>query len=180
MKFVFFYFFTLSSIFCFSQTYVDMTKELSNIDSNLLIDGNILRRAHNTSGELIVTGKNMTFSDNSGIILNNVIIQLTGDIILEDGAKIHPKFINSYIFCRSSDQWSSKNIIIKSNYNDVDLSKVKHVKKIKGNPEIYIYNSSGKKVYSGFKNESKGTKLSIGRYDIRVVGQAFQSELLFY
>lgn len=128
-----------------------MTNELSNIKENLLIDGNILRRKHNITGEVIIKGKNMKFNNNSGIILNNVIIQLSGSIILEDEAKIYPKFIDSYIFCKSSDQWEFKNIIIKSKFDDVKLEKSKYIKKIKGNPKIYIYDASGQKYMRGIK-----------------------------
>jgi len=157
-----------------------MTNELSNIKENLLIDGNILRRKHNITGEVIIKGKNMKFNNNSGIILNNVIIQLSGSIILEDEAKIYPKFIDSYIFCKSSDQWESKYIIVKSKYNDFRLDKIKHIKKIKGNPKIYVYNATGGKVYAGRKDDVQDLYLPIGRYDLRIEGESFQSDLLFY
>ena len=178
MKYLLFLFFCSTSLY--SQVYIDMTKELSDIKKNLLIDGNILRRKHNIKGDLIVRGKDMKLANNARIILNNVIIQLTGSIILEDEAKVFPKFIESYIFCKSSDQWESKNIIIKSKFNDVKLEKSKYIKKIKGNPKIYIYDASGQKVYAGPKDNLSNLEVPLGRYDLRVEGKSFESSLLFY
>ena len=179
MKLILILLFT-TSISLHAQVFIDMSEELSNINKTLLIDGNLLRKKHNTSGEIIITGKNMLFKNNSRVILNNVIILLSGDIILEDDAKIYPKFIESFIFCKSSDQWISENIIVKSNFKDFELAKVKHIKKIKGNPNIYIYDLSGKKVYSGPKDKIKDVKLAVGRYDLRVEGKFFKDNLLFY
>ena len=166
--------------FMFSQTYVDMTEDLADVNGTLLIDGNLLRKKNDTQGEIIILGRNMLIKNNARIILNNVIIQLSGDVILEDDAQIYPKLIESYIFCKNSDQWNSKYIIVKSGYEDVSLSKIKHIRKIKGNPKIHIYDPSGKKVYSGRKDEIKEVKVAIGRYDLRVEGKSFESDLLFY
>ena len=157
-----------------------MTEDLSDVSETLLIDGNLLRKEYDALGELIILGKNMVIKNNARIILNNVIVQLSGDIILEDEAEIYPKFIDSYIFCKNSDQWNSKYIIVKSGYKDVSLSKIKYIRKIKGNPKIHIYDPSGKKVYSGRKDEIKEVKLTIGRYDLRIEGKSFESDLLFY
>lgn len=173
--------FLLTSFFANSQFYIDMTNELSNVKENLVIDGNTLKINHNTREEIIITGKNLKLNNNSGIILNNLIIQLSGNIIIEEDAKVFPKLINSYIFCRSSENWNSKYIIEKSNTESVDISKVKSIKKIKGNPKITIYDSAtGTRVYSGYKDNSKGKTLSISRYDLKVDGGEFLSNLLFY
>lgn len=179
MKLILILLFT-TSISLHAQVFIDMTKELSNISETLLIDGNILKKKYNIEGDVIIKGGNMFFKNNSRVILNNVIIQLTGSIVLEEEAKIYPKFINSYIFCKSSDQWTSENVIIKTNFKEVKLEKVDYLKKLEGNPKIFIYNSAGQNVYTGYKSNLKGATLPIGIYDLRVQGMKYQSDLLFY
>lgn len=170
----------LSTSSALSQKFIDMTKKLSNIEGNLVIDGNSIRKKLNTREEVIIRAQNMVFNKTSSIILNEVIVQLSGDIIIESGAKVFPKFLNSYIFCKGSESWESKNIIVKSNLKEFNLFKVKHIKKLKGNPVIFIYDFSGKKVFEGNKESTKGVKLPIGHYDLRVKGEAYLSNLLFY
>jgi len=163
-----------------AQIFVDMTDELSNVSQKLIIDGNAIRSEYGVRDEIIITGKNMFFSGKTNLILNDVVVQLSGDIIVRDGVKVYPKFLNSYIVCKSSESWESKNIIVKSSVTKVDLSKVKHIKKIKGNPRITIYDYSGHKVYDGTKADTKGKMIVLGRYDLRVKGQSYLSKLLFY
>ncbi len=166
-----------------SQKYIDMTPELSNIKGNLIIDGNSLKLKHHTREEIIIRAKNLKFSNNSGMVLNNVILQLSGNIIVDDGAKIFPKIIDSYIFCRSSENLQSKRIIIKNNFKDVvNLSKVKYLKKIKGNPKVYLYNKAGKCKFKGLKSEMENKYLAVSRYDIKIEGpyKSFDSNILIY
>jgi len=173
-----FFFFSILSVF--SQKYVDMSKQLSHIDGHIVIDGNKYRRELNTREEIIITGKDMVINGKSSIILNEVIVQLSGEIMIDDEVTVYPKFLDSYIFCKASDNWESKNIIVKSHIKDIEISKVKYIKKIKGNPKISIYDCAGKNVFKGSKEDTKGKMLSVGRYDLRIQGQAFQSKLPFY
>lgn len=160
-----------------------MTKELSNIDGNLAIDGNMLKLKYSTREEIIITGKNLHLKNKSGFVFNNIILQLSGNIIIDDEATVYPKIIDSYIFCKSSDNIESKRIIQDSKFKDiVELSKVKYLKKIKGNPKIYIFNSAGKCEFKGYKNEIEGNYLTVARYDVKVDGKqkSFKSKILFY
>lgn len=179
MKHLLLFYLLFYHLYSYSQYYIDMTYELSNVKENLIIDGNTLKSEHRTREEIIITGKNLVLNDNSGIILNNVILLLNGSVQIKDGARVFPKLIDSYIICKNSDQWESKFIVTKSNFESVELRKVKHIKKIKGNPNITILDASGKIVYKGPKDELNNKKLPIARYDLKVEGRSYESKLLF-
>ncbi len=166
---------------CISQKYINMSKELSNIKGNLIIDGNSLKLKHDTREEIIIIGEDLRLNDKSGIVLNNVIVELSGRILVEDDAKVYPKIIDSYIFCKSSDNLSSSKIIVKSKFNRyVELSRTKFIKRIKGNPKLYIYDSKGKCKFKGLKSETVGEFLNISRYDIKIDGKnkSFKNKVL--
>ncbi|WP_010179419.1 hypothetical protein [Aquimarina agarilytica] len=157
-----------------------MTNQLSYIKGNLIIDGNTLKREYNTREEIIITGKNMRISNKSGFVFNNVIILLSGSIEVEEDSKIYPKILDSYIFCKYAEGIESKNIIKRSNFNNVSLEKVDYLKKIQGDPQIWIYDSSGKSVYKGYKSNMTNISLPISRYDVKVKGRSFDEKILFY
>ncbi|WP_010522461.1 hypothetical protein [Aquimarina agarivorans] len=168
------------SSFVFAQKYIDMTAQLSNIEGNLVIDGNILKKEYDTREEIIITGKNMIVQDKSGFVFNNVIIQLSGGLIVEAESHVYPKILDSYIFCKYAEGITSKNIIQRSNLKHVNLQKVKYLKKITGNPEIWIFDRSGKSVYKGLKNEINDLIVPIARYDVKIKGRTFDEAVLFY
>ncbi len=180
MKTIIFLTLILLNLSIFSQKYVDMTHQLANIKGNLIIDGNILKKEYNTREEIIITGKNMKINHKSGFVFNNIIVQLTGSILVDDDSKICPKLLDSYIFCKYSEGISSKSIIKKSNFRNVSLDKVEYIKKINGNPEIWIYDRSGKLVYKGLKSNINNIYLSIARYDVKIKGKSFDEDILFY
>lgn len=180
MKKIIFYAITLTTLPIFSQKYIDMTQQLANIKGNFIVDGNILKKEYNTREEIIITGKNMKIRNKSGFVFNNIIVQLTGSIIVEEDSKIYPKLLDSYIFCKHAEGISSKSIIKKTNLRSVSLDKVEYLKKINGNPEILIYDRSGKSVYKGLKSNISNVYLPIARYDVKIKGKSFDEDILFY
>ncbi len=168
--------FSLNSIV--AQQYIDMTDKLSNIKGHIVIDGNSIQSSSNSREQIIITGKDMVIQDRSSFVFHNIIVQLTGKIIVK--GKIKPVLFDSYIFCKDAGGMIADNIIEMNDFADVVVSKVDFIKKIKGNPQIWIYDSSGKRVFKGAKDETKGLTLPISRYDVKVVGQTFNSKVLFY
>ena len=99
---------------------------------------------------------------------------------MEEDSKIFPKIIDSYILCKYADGITSKNIIKKSNFNKANLEKTTYIKNIKGDPQISIYDSSGKSIYKGYKSGIHQIFVPISRYDIKVKGISFDEKVLFY
>jgi len=119
MKFLVVNLFLLMSTLLFSQKYIDMTEKLSNIDGNLAIDGNVLKLKLKTREEIIITGRNLHLKNNCGFVFNNLILELSGSIIIDEGATVYPKIIDSYIFCKSSENLQSNRIIEGTRFNDI-------------------------------------------------------------
>ena len=164
----------------FSQVEIDMTKELSNINGHITIDGNTLQAKLGTKDQIIITGKNMVFNDRSSFVFNNVIIRLTGNIIVR-GA-LRPTLMDSYILCKNAGSLKSKNIIETKvvERNEVEIGKVAYIKNLQGNPEIWLYSTTGQRIFKGSKSEANSFKVPVSRYDVKVVGQSFKDKVFFY
>ncbi len=168
--------FSLNSVI--GQQYIDMTEQLSNIRGHLTIDGNTIQSTNNNREQVIITGKDMVIHDRSSFVFHNVIVQLTGDIVIL--GKIKPVLFDSYVFCNDAGGLQANSIIETDDFADVMVSRVNYIKKIQGNPQIWIYDTAGKRVFKGSKSETSNVTLPISRYDVKVVGQSFESKVLFH
>ncbi len=171
------YLFLLTTSFAFSQKYIDMTEELSNIKGHLAVDGNTLQYKNNTKDQIIITGKDLVLNDRSSFMFNNVILQLSGKIIVKGAAK--PSLINSYIFCKNSGALKSPNIIEKDDLKSINIGDVAYIKSLKGNPELWVYDISGQRVFKGTKKDAENFTVPISKYDVKVVGVEFKDSVLF-
>lgn len=177
MKKITLLFLLITSFISFGQEYFDMTKELENINGHLTIDGNALKYRHNTREQIIITGKDLVLNDRSSFTFNNVILQLTGKIIVK--GKVKPVLIDSYIFCADSGAMKSDRVIETDSLEDIRIADASYIQKLKGNPEISIYSPSGTRIFKGTKNEAKDYSIPISRYDVKVVGVGFKDNVLF-
>lgn len=168
----------LISTLTFGQKFIDMADALSNVNGHFVIDGNTLQSKYNTKDQIVITGNDLVLNDRSSFIFYNVILQLEGDVIVK-GA-VRPKMYDSYIFCKKSKTLESKNIIEIKNYNDVIAGEVDYIKNLPDGSEIWLYNSEGKRIFKGKKNEINTFSLPISRYDVKVVGHSFKDKVLFY
>ena len=179
MKQIALIFFFLCSTLSHSQRYINMTSEFSDIKGHLTIDGNALQVEFGTNEQIIITAHDLVMNDRSSFLFHNIIVQLSGAIILK-GKRVKPVLMDSYIFCSNAGSLKSNFIIETDSYAKVNLSKVEYIKSLKGNPEILVYNSSGKRLFRGKKSETDTMRLPISRYDIKVVGLEFKNQILIY
>jgi len=169
--------FLLITNYALAQRYIDMSEALANVRGNLIIDGNTLQHRYHTSDQIIITGKNMVLNNRSSFLFNNVIVQLSGEIIVR--GKTRPKLMNSHIICKRSKSLKSKNIHEIKNQEHSYIGSVEYIKNLKGNPELWVYDVSGKRVFKGTKKDARSYQLPISTYDVKVVGVAFKSNILF-
>ncbi len=169
--------FLLISTFTFGQKIVDLSDVLANVNGHVTIDGNMLQAKYNTKDQIIVVGEDMVIQDRSSFVFNNVIIQLSGNVVVK--GDVRPKLIDSYIFCKNSDGLKSKNIIESNDYSDVVVGEVDYIKKLPAGSEIWLYNAEGKRIFKGKKEETHGFSVPVSRYDVKVVGHSFQEKMLF-
>ena len=167
----------ISSFTSFGQIRVDMTKELSDIKGHLAIDGNTLQAKYGTREQIIIIGKDMVLNERSSFLFQNVLVQLSGDIIVKGPTR--PLLLDSYIFCNNSGALKSKKILTLKKFDDIYVAKVDYIKNLQGNPEIWIYTTDGKRVFKGKKSEASDVQLPIAMYDVKVVGLEFKNKLLF-
>ena len=161
----------------YAQRYIDMTEELSNITGNLVIDGNTLQAKEKTKEQIIITGENMVLNHRSSFLFQNVLVQLSGKIIVK--GDVRPLLLDSYIFCKDAGPLVSKKVLNLERFDDIYVGKVDYIAKLNGNPVIHIYSAAGKRVFKGTKSETTDFKLPIAMYDVKVVGVAFKSKMLF-
>ena len=155
-----------------------MTSALGNINGHLTIDGNTIQSENMSRDQVVITGKNMVINDRSSFIFHNVLVQLSGKIIVK--GKIKPVLFDSYILCKDAGNLSSASIIEVDDFDNVVIGKVDYIKKLPNNAEIWIYDLSGRRVFKGSKSEANKASLPISRYDVKVVGESFESKVLFY
>ncbi len=161
----------------FARIEIDMTKELSNITGNLIIDGNALQAKHGSREQIVIIGKDMVLNDRSSFLFQNVLVQLSGRIVVKGATR--PLLLDAYIFCKDSGPLKSDNILTLKKFDDIYIAKVDYIKNLPGDPEICIYSSSGTRVYKGKKSETGNVQLPIAMYDVKVVGVEFKNKLLF-
>lgn len=170
-------FFVLLGSSSYSQEYIDYTDQFANINGHLSIVGNTLQKEMNTREQIIITGHNMVLKDRSSFLFNNVIVQLTGSILVK--GKTKPALMNSYIFCKNSEALKSDRIIEIKKFDKVEVSRVPYIESLRGNPVISIYATNGNRVFKGRKSDTKDFQLPISNYDVKVNGIGFKNSLLF-
>ena len=154
-----------------------MTEKLSNINGHMTLNGNMLQYKNSTKEQIIITGKDLVLHDRSSFVFNNVIVQLSGNIIVKGTTK--PVLMNSHIFCADSGNLRSPNISEATNFQKVNIGSVSYIKNLEGNPELWIYTTSGKRIFKGSKEEAENFQVPISKYDIKVVGVGFKDNVLF-
>ncbi len=167
----------LVTTLAFGQYKIDMTEALGNINGHLAIDGNALQVKYNTKDQIIITGADLVINHRSSFIFNNVIVQLSGDIVVNGDVKA--SIIDSYVFCKKSGSLKSKKIIQSNNYADVVVGEVEYIKNLPDDSEIWLYNPEGKRIFKGTKEEAFSFRVPISRYDVKVVGHSFKDKVLF-
>ena len=160
-----------------AQIYIDMTKELSSVSGHLTIDGTQIQVDQKNNEQVIITGKDLVLNDRSSFLFRNVILKLSGEIIVN--GSVRPKLMDSYIFCEKSKALKSPNIIVGNTRQNVQVSNVGYIQKIKGDPVLWIYDLAGKRVFKGKKSESIKKVLPMSRYDVKILGVGFESKVLF-
>ena len=177
MRKITFYLVILISSFTYGQEYIDMTPQLANISKHLTIDGNTLQFKNNTKEQIIIRGKDLILHDRSSFIFSNVIVLLSGKIITKGTVK--PLLINSHIFCKDSGNLKSPSIIETDNIDNVNIGNVSYIKSLKGNPVLWVYTTSGKRIFKGTKKEAQNFEVPVSKYDVKVVGVEFKDNVLF-
>lgn len=168
---------TITFTVSYGQIVIDMTEKLSNINGHLVIDGNTLQAEHGTREQIIITGKDMVLNPRSSFLFQNILVQLSGNIIVKGPTR--PLLLDAYIFCQDSGALVSNSIMTLEKFDDIYVAKVDYIKNLQGDPEIWIYSTDGSRVYKGLKSEAANLQLPIAMYDVKVVGVEFKNKLLF-
>ncbi len=176
-KIIFLLFVFFNSFTILGQVYINMTDKLSDVNGHLIIDGNTLQHERGTKEQIIITGEDLILNDRSSFVFNNIILQLTGKIIVKGTVK--PALIDTHIFCKDSGDFKSPNVMETTNFEDIIIAEVPYIKELKGNPMIWIYNRSGKRIFKGTKKQAEGSSLPVSKYDVKVAGIGFKDNVLF-
>jgi len=166
----------LLSIIANGQYYIDMTEELGDMTGNTQIDGNALKLKHGTTEQIIITANDMVLNDRSSFMLRDVIVQLSGKIVVKGDCRY---IINgSKVLTKNPGKLKSENILKPKNFEKQILGNIEYFKNLEGNPQISVYAMSGQRVAKGTKEQLRSKELPISFYDLKVEGVEFKNKLL--